>query len=232
MAVRFRILGEKQKITTNGGFSMRERVLQNIVALSALLGIASQPALADPKGTFRAGSCNRASSIFLSAQGAASNHQIGRTNQVGSVVNSGNGVTGLEVLVNYGASSVAFQSLNIQFADDGKVRKNVNVHFCFRDARGRLISRDKKLSQAGGIAPFGDGWYQAVFQAQDLGFNSNTAGNILVKFTVDLDNSHGSITFGKTSIGAGLRNFGVDNINLNLTDCSILDNCDDAPSAD
>lgn len=207
---------------------MREKVLQNIVALSALLGIASQPAWADPKGTFRAGSCNGGTALFQPARGADAIHQIGRTNLVGSLVNSGNGEAGLEVLVNYGLnpSSIAFQSLSIAFADDFNVRKKVNVHFCFRDGRGNLIARDKKLS-LNNAAPFGDGWFQAIFQAQDFGFNPATNGNILVKFTVDLDSDHGNIRFGKTSVGAGLRRFGVDNVNLNSTDCSILDNCDD-----
>jgi len=212
---------------------MRETIKYFALGAMAMIGLSSQsPALAQssPAGVYEAASCNGGASLFERAHGADKNYDIGNTKMKSVLVNAGDDqIAGLHIVFTYGAQDQSdFSTYLINFIDDGRIRDDVKVHFCFRNENnGNIQGFDKVLNDFQiQNAQLGN-WKFGVIRADAFGFNPNN-NRQLVKVTFKLADQ-GNIQFGDSKIGVrGRTTFTQNTIDLSkVLPCNTLGNCQD-----
>lgn len=226
--------------------SVRRRNLRNTFALVtsaislALANVPAAMALGNGEGVFTPGQCNGATALFHTFPAGNPESQYGfdgdpqppyeKATQAAEITNAGAGKAGFSLDLSYKKKPPTtdndFRQLSVFFKDDGRTRRSLVVHFCFRfgHGEGNTTAVDKKLSEFS-ISPAKFGWNRASINSLNFG-GLDVRNAVLTRLTFSLDQTRGNLTWGNTTlqIGSGGQVIPVE-MDLNTKDCSILDTC-------
>ncbi len=201
-----------------------------VACIASQMPVSAQSANFPALGVYKAASCNGATSIFQKSHGVDKEYDIGNTKMKSVLVNAGDEqVAGLHVVYTYSAQDQSdFATYLINFIDDGRVRDDVKVHFCFRNENTGVVQGfDKNLTDFRiQNAQLGN-WKFGVIRADAFAFPPDNKRQ-LVKVTFKLADQ-GNIQFGDSKIGLrGRTTFSSNTIDLSQNlPCNALGNCVD-----